>query len=119
MNIFGVKMPRFNGSGRKSRRKAKPPFGLQCGNTFCRECGSRTIFSRVFVLAVTGTYKWRRGAGWRKLTGGNAEGHGPSFDKLKGVLNDPEWLNDPDGKAMRVAMGCLREMRGNGDASRQ
>jgi hypothetical protein len=75
------------------------------------------VFSRVFVLAVTGAYEWRKGAGWRKLTGENAEGHGPSFDELKGVLNDPEWLSDPNGKAIKVAMECLREMRGNGDAS--
>ena len=74
------------------------------------------VFSRVFVLAVTGAYEWRKGAGWRKLTGGNAEGHGPSFDELKGVLNDPEWLSDPNGNAIKVAMECLREMRGNGDA---
>jgi hypothetical protein len=27
------------------------------------------------------------------------------------VLGDPEWLADPDGKAMQVAMECLHDMR--------
>ena len=75
------------------------------------------VFSRVFVLAFTGAYEWRRSVGWRKLTGDDIQGHGPSFDELKGVLNDPEWLSDPDGKAERVAAECLREMRRNGDES--
>jgi hypothetical protein len=70
------------------------------------------VFSRVFVLAFTGAYEWTRGAGWRKLTGENVESSGPSFDELKGVLNDPEWLADPNGKAIKVAMECLAEMRG-------
>jgi hypothetical protein len=70
------------------------------------------VFSRVFVLAFTGAYEWRRGAGWRRLTGENVEGSGPSLDELKGVLNDQEWLTDPNGKAMKVAMECLSEMRG-------
>jgi hypothetical protein len=74
-------------------------------------------YSKVFVLAYTGAYEWRRGAGWRKLTGERTQGHGSSFDELKGVLNDPEWLEDPNGKAMKVAMEVLREMRGNGEAS--
>jgi hypothetical protein len=68
-------------------------------------------FSRVFVLAYTGAYEWRRGAGWRRLTGESLAGQGPSFHELKSVLSDPEWLNDPDGKAARVAMNCLRDMR--------
>jgi hypothetical protein len=34
-----------------------------------------------------------------------------SFDELKGVLNDREWLDDPDAKAMQVAEQTLREMR--------
>jgi hypothetical protein len=75
------------------------------------------VFSRVFVLAFTGAYEWRRAVGWRKLTGETDQGHGPSFDELKAVLNDPEWLSDPDGKAVKVAMECLREIRANGDAS--
>jgi hypothetical protein len=54
------------------------------------------VFSRVFVLAFTGAYEWQRGVGWRRLTGESAEGRGPSFDELKGVLNDREWLDDPD-----------------------
>jgi hypothetical protein len=74
-------------------------------------------FSRVFVLAFTGAYEWQRGAGWRKLTGEDIQGSQPSFDELKAVLGDPEWLADPDDKAMKVAAECLREMRGNGDAS--
>ncbi len=74
-------------------------------------------FSRVFVLAFTGAYEWQRGAGWRKLTGEDIQGSRPSFDELKAVLDDPEWLADPDDKAMKVAAECLREMRGNGDAS--
>jgi hypothetical protein len=27
------------------------------------------VFSRVIVLAFTGAYEWRRGVGWRRLTG--------------------------------------------------
>lgn len=74
------------------------------------------LFSRVFVLAFTGTYEWQRDFGWRKLTGNSIQDRGPSFDELKDVLHDPEWLSDPDGKAARVATECLRKMRGNGDA---
>jgi hypothetical protein len=38
----------------------------------------------------------------------------PSFDDLNDVLSDSEWLNDPDGKAMRVATECLREKNKTG-----
>ena len=31
-------------------------------------------FERVFVLAYTGAYEWRRRAGWRKLGGESGEG---------------------------------------------
>lgn len=75
------------------------------------------VFSRVFVLAFTGAYEWRRGAGWRKLTGETAERRGPSFVELKGILNDPEWLADPDAKATRVMEETLREMRKDGEIS--
>jgi hypothetical protein len=75
------------------------------------------VFSRVFVLAFTGAYEWQRGVGWRKLAGESAPSQGPSFDGLKGVLNDPEWLADPDAKAMKVAVETLREMRPKGDVS--
>jgi hypothetical protein len=70
-----------------------------------------SAFSRVFVLAYTGAYEWRKAAGWRKLTGTSLTGQGASFDELKNVLSDPEWLDDPDGKAVQVAMECLREIR--------
>jgi hypothetical protein len=70
------------------------------------------VFSRVFVLAYTGAYEWQRGIGWRKLTGENAGVPGPSFDELKGVLSDREWLDDPDAKAVKVVAETLREMRG-------
>jgi len=66
-------------------------------------------FSRVFVFTFTGAYEWRKGGSWRKLTGDSPAAQGPSFDDLKNVLSDPEWLDDPDGKAMRVATECLRE----------
>jgi hypothetical protein len=75
------------------------------------------VFSRVFVLAFTGAYEWRRGAGWRKLTGEDRENRGPSLTELQGVLSDPEWLDDPDGKAMTVAMECLRDTRARNDAA--
>ena len=75
------------------------------------------VFSRVFVLAFTGAYEWQRGVGWRKLAGESAPSQRPSFDELKGVLNDPEWLADPDAKAMKVAAETLREMRQKGDVS--
>ena len=68
-------------------------------------------FSRVFVLAYTGAYEWRRDAGWRRLTGESRASQGPSFDDLESALADPEWLDDPDAKATRVAVECLREMR--------
>jgi hypothetical protein len=68
-------------------------------------------FERVFVLAYTGSYEWCRSAGWRKLTGESVAGHGPSFDELKSVLSDPEWLTDPDGKAMQAARECLHDLR--------
>ena len=66
-------------------------------------------FSRVFVFTFTGAYEWRKGEGWRKMTGDSPAAQLPSFDDLNNVLSDPEWLNDPDGKAMRVATECLRE----------
>jgi hypothetical protein len=69
------------------------------------------VFDRVFVLAYTGAYEWRRGAGWRKLTGESVADGGPSFDELKSVLSDPEWLADPDGKATNVSLETLRDMR--------
>ena len=69
------------------------------------------VFSRVFVLAYTGAYEWRRGVGWRRLTGENKQGQGPSVDELKGVLKDPEWLSDADGNAMKVAAQVLKELR--------
>jgi hypothetical protein len=69
------------------------------------------VFERVFVLAWTGAYEWRRGARWRQLTRESAERRKSSFDELKGVLNDREWLDDPDAKAMQVAERTLREMR--------
>jgi hypothetical protein len=75
------------------------------------------VFSKVFVFAFTGAYEWQRGVGWRKLAGESAPSQGPSFDELKGVLNDPEWLADPDAKAMKVAAETLREMRQKGDVS--
>ena len=64
----------------------------------------------MFVLAYTGAYEWRRGAGWRRLTGESAAAEGPSFDEMKSVLSDPEWLTDPDSKSMQVAMECLRDL---------
>ena len=30
----------------------------------------------------------------------------PSFDELKNILNDPEWLADPDKKATQVALNA-------------
>jgi hypothetical protein len=66
---------------------------------------------RVFVLAFTGAYEWERGVGWRKLTGETAQGQGPSLHELNAVLNDPEWLDDPDAKAMKVARDVLLEIR--------
>ena len=66
-------------------------------------------FLRVFVLTFTGAYEWRKGEGWRKLTGDSPAAQGPSFDDLKNVLSGSEWLDDPDGKAMRVATECLRQ----------
>jgi hypothetical protein len=75
------------------------------------------IFSRVFVLAYTGAYEWQRGVGWRKLTGESEEVRGPTFDELRWVLNDREWLDDPNAKAMKVAEQTLREMRQNRNAS--
>jgi hypothetical protein len=66
-------------------------------------------FLRVFVLTFTGAYEWKKGEGWRKLTGDSSAAQGPSFDDLKNVLSGSEWLEDPDGKAMRIATECLRE----------
>ncbi len=73
------------------------------------------VFERVFVLAYTGAYEWRRGAGWRRLIGKNIVGQGSSLNELRTVLSDPEWLTDPDGKAIQVAMECLRDMNKDGD----
>jgi hypothetical protein len=30
---------------------------------------------------------------------------------LKSVLSNPEWLTDPDGKAMQAARECLHDLR--------
>jgi hypothetical protein len=68
------------------------------------------VFSRVFVLAFTGTYQWKRGEGWRQLTGENREAERPSLD-VRAVLRDPEWLVDPDAKAEQVAADVLQEFR--------
>jgi hypothetical protein len=73
------------------------------------------VFSRVFVLAFTGTYQWKRGEGWRQLTGENQEAEGPSLDGLKAVLKDPEWLADPDARAEQVAAEVLQELRARRD----
>jgi hypothetical protein len=73
------------------------------------------VFERVFVLAWTGAYEWRRGASWRRLTGDSAEPPRSSFDELKGVLKDREWLDDPDAKARKVAEQTLRDMYGKCD----
>lgn len=70
-----------------------------------------SAFSRVIVLANTGAYEWQRASGWRQLTGRSPEQAGSNFDELKSVLNDPEWLANPDGKATKVAEEMLREMR--------
>jgi hypothetical protein len=75
------------------------------------------VFSRVFVLTYTGSYEWRRGGGWRKLAGESIGGESPSFDKFKSVLNDPEWLANPDRKATEAALECLREVRKATDKS--
>jgi hypothetical protein len=75
------------------------------------------IFERVFFLAYMGAYEWQRGSGWRRFTGESRAAHGPSFDELKAILADPEWVADPDGKATKVAMDTLREIReGSGDS---
>lgn len=75
-----------------------------------------SAFSRVIVLANTGAYEWQRGSGWRKLTG-EGESRGPTFDDLQAVLEAPEWLADPGGKAMKVAAQTLRDMCRKRDAS--
>ena len=62
-------------------------------------------------------YEWRRGRGWRRLTGENIDASGPSFGDLKGLLDDSEWLADPEAKAMKVVEGCLREFPWKGHAS--
>jgi hypothetical protein len=74
-------------------------------------------FSRVFILAYTGVYEWQIGAGWRRLMGESPVDHGSSFDEMKTILTDPEWLDDPDGKATAVAMECLRELREGSEKS--
>jgi hypothetical protein len=74
-------------------------------------------FSRVFVLAYTGVYEWRRGAGWRQLKGESPLDPGPPFDELKTILRDPEWRDDPDGKAKTVAMECVRELKEDSEKS--
>jgi len=43
-------------------------------------------FARVFVLAYTGAYGWRRGGGWQRLTGDPNGGQGLSFDELQRTL---------------------------------
>ena len=75
------------------------------------------VFSRVFVLAYTGIYEWSRGGSWQKLAGESIQSVAASFDELKNILNDPEWLADPDKKATQVALECLREIRKAGDKS--
>jgi len=39
------------------------------------------------------------------------------LDELKSVLADPEWLDDPNGKATKVAMDMLPEMKKGGNNS--
>lgn len=70
--------------------------------------------SRVFVFTFTGAYEWRKGEGWRKLTGDSPAAQGAAFDDLKDVISDSEWVEDPDSKAMRVAMECLRKKNETG-----
>ena len=40
-----------------------------------------------------------------------------SFDEFKAVLNDREWLDDPDAKATKVAEQTLREIRQKRDGA--
>jgi hypothetical protein len=75
-----------------------------------------SAFSRVILLGNTGAYEWQRASGWRRLTGQGSAKAGSNFDELKSVLNDPEWLADPDGKASKVAEETLREIRRTRDA---
>jgi hypothetical protein len=56
-------------------------------------------------------------SGWRQLTGENPLGLGPTFNELKTIVADPEWRDDPDGKATRVAMECVRELKEDSENS--
>jgi hypothetical protein len=68
-------------------------------------------FSKVFVLAYNGAFEWSREVGWRQLTGKPSSEDNLSFGDLKDVLDDPEWLSDPDGKADSEARKTIAEMR--------
>ena len=72
-------------------------------------------FSKIFVLAYNGAFEWNREVGWRQLTGEPSSGDNPSFGDLKDVLDDPEWLSDPGGKADREARKAIAEMRASKD----
>jgi hypothetical protein len=69
------------------------------------------------ACAYTGAYEWRRGAGWRQLTGESPLDPGPTFDELKTIVADPEWRDDPDEKATTVAMECVRELKEDSENS--
>lgn len=67
-------------------------------------------FTRLYMLAFNGVYQWDRTGGWENLSPPRTGGKGPTFDELKAVLDDPEWLGDPMGKAERVAKQVLDEL---------
>jgi hypothetical protein len=114
-----------NKSGKKFRAADEQWLVIQCGARISEMVLDLTgvsdftsvpsldgsAFSRVIVLANTGAYEWQRTSGWRQLTGQSPKITGSNFDKLKSVLNDPEWLSDPDGKATKVTEEALRAMR--------
>jgi hypothetical protein len=76
-----------------------------------------SAFSRVIVLTNTGAYEWQRTSGWRQLIGQNTANPGSTLDEFKSVLNDAEWLANPDGKASEVVEETLREIRQTRGAS--
>jgi len=74
---------------------------------------SRSKYSRAFFYPILSVeralYQWEKSGQWKKLVQSDpSDMQGPSFQE---VINDPEWLADPRGKALREAEKALQEFR--------
>jgi hypothetical protein len=70
-------------------------------------------FAKVYVLTALGLFHWDRSNGWGDASPRRSSVHQQplSVQDLTNVLTDPEWLADPDAKALEEAARVLRGLR--------